>query len=65
MGNQNELNAAYAADGYGRIKDVPGCGKHVHNAFLKLYANNDYSCNNPWCWCDLDFRERRRRADDC
>ncbi|OCL06705.1 hypothetical protein AOQ84DRAFT_378354 [Glonium stellatum] len=24
VGNQNELNAAYAADGYARIKGVPG-----------------------------------------
>ena len=25
VGNSNELNAAYAADGYARVKGVPGC----------------------------------------
>jgi pyruvate decarboxylase len=30
MGNQNELNAAYAADGYARIKGVPGCLVTTH-----------------------------------
>ncbi|PVH93205.1 pyruvate decarboxylase [Periconia macrospinosa] len=30
VGNQNELNAAYAADGYGRIKDIPGCLVTTH-----------------------------------
>ncbi|KAF1958250.1 pyruvate decarboxylase-like protein [Byssothecium circinans] len=30
VGNQNELNAAYAADGYGRIKGVPGCVVTTH-----------------------------------
>jgi pyruvate decarboxylase len=30
MGNQNELNAAYAADGYARIKGVPGCFVTTH-----------------------------------
>jgi pyruvate decarboxylase len=30
MGNQNELNAAYAADGYARIKGVPGCVVTTH-----------------------------------
>ncbi|KAH7351452.1 pyruvate decarboxylase-like protein [Pyrenochaeta sp. MPI-SDFR-AT-0127] len=29
-GNQNELNAAYAADGYARIKGVPGCVVTTH-----------------------------------
>lgn len=29
-GNQNELNAAYAADGYARIKNVPGCLVTTH-----------------------------------
>lgn len=24
VGNQNELNAAYAADGYARVKGIPG-----------------------------------------
>ncbi|RYN27236.1 Pyruvate decarboxylase [Alternaria tenuissima] len=28
--NQNELNAAYAADGYARIKDTPGCLVTTH-----------------------------------
>lgn len=30
IGNQNELNAAYAADGYARIKGVPGCFVTTH-----------------------------------
>jgi pyruvate decarboxylase len=30
LGNQNELNAAYAADGYARAKDVPGCLVTTH-----------------------------------
>ncbi|KAF2738771.1 pyruvate decarboxylase-like protein [Polyplosphaeria fusca] len=30
VGNQNELNAAYAADGYARIKGVPGCLVTTH-----------------------------------
>jgi pyruvate decarboxylase len=30
MGNQNELNAAYAADGYARVKGVPGCLVTTH-----------------------------------
>ncbi|KAF2824943.1 pyruvate decarboxylase-like protein [Ophiobolus disseminans] len=30
MGNMNELNAAYAADGYARIKGVPGCLVTTH-----------------------------------
>jgi pyruvate decarboxylase len=30
MGNQNELNAAYAADGYARIKGIPGCLVTTH-----------------------------------
>ncbi|KAH7392009.1 pyruvate decarboxylase-like protein [Phaeosphaeria sp. MPI-PUGE-AT-0046c] len=30
MGNQNELNAAYAADGYARIKGIPGCFVTTH-----------------------------------
>ncbi|KAF2125761.1 pyruvate decarboxylase-like protein [Dothidotthia symphoricarpi CBS 119687] len=30
VGNQNELNAAYAADGYARVKDVPGCFITTH-----------------------------------
>lgn len=30
VGNQNELNAAYAADGYARIKGVPGCFVTTH-----------------------------------
>lgn len=30
VGNQNELNAAYAADGYARAKDVPGCLVTTH-----------------------------------
>jgi pyruvate decarboxylase len=30
MGNQNELNAAYAADGYARTKGVPGCVVTTH-----------------------------------
>ncbi|KAH8707570.1 pyruvate decarboxylase-like protein [Phaeosphaeriaceae sp. PMI808] len=30
MGNQNELNAAYAADGYARVKGVPGCVLTTH-----------------------------------
>lgn len=29
-GNQNELNAAYAADGYARVKGVPGCVVTTH-----------------------------------
>ncbi|KAF1842854.1 pyruvate decarboxylase-like protein [Cucurbitaria berberidis CBS 394.84] len=29
-GNQNELNAAYAADGYARVKGVPGCLVTTH-----------------------------------
>ncbi|USP78278.1 Pyruvate decarboxylase [Curvularia clavata] len=29
-GNQNELNAAYAADGYARIKNIPGCFVTTH-----------------------------------
>ncbi|KAF2024272.1 pyruvate decarboxylase-like protein [Setomelanomma holmii] len=29
-GNQNELNAAYAADGYARVKGVPGCFVTTH-----------------------------------
>lgn len=29
-GNQNELNASYAADGYARIKNVPGCFVTTH-----------------------------------
>ncbi|UPK92666.1 hypothetical protein LCI18_003601 [Fusarium solani-melongenae] len=28
VGNANELNAAYAADGYARVKGCPGVGKH-------------------------------------
>ena len=28
--NQNELNAAYAADGYARIKNTPGCLVTTH-----------------------------------
>ncbi len=28
--NQNELNAAYAADGYARVKNVPGCFVTTH-----------------------------------
>ncbi|KAF3044169.1 hypothetical protein E8E11_000879 [Didymella keratinophila] len=28
--NQNELNAAYAADGYARVKGVPGCFVSTH-----------------------------------
>ena len=30
VGNQNELNAAYAADGYARIKNIPGCLVTTH-----------------------------------
>jgi pyruvate decarboxylase len=30
MGNQNELNASYAADGYARVKGVPGCLVTTH-----------------------------------
>lgn len=30
LGNQNELNAAYAADGYARVKGVPGCLVTTH-----------------------------------
>lgn len=30
MGCQNELNAAYAADGYARIKGIPGCVVTTH-----------------------------------
>ncbi|CAI6333074.1 unnamed protein product [Periconia digitata] len=30
VGNQNELNAAYAADGYGRVKGIPGCLVTTH-----------------------------------
>lgn len=30
IGNQNELNAAYAADGYSRVKGVPGCIVTTH-----------------------------------
>ncbi|KAJ4362074.1 hypothetical protein N0V83_011016 [Neocucurbitaria cava] len=30
LGNQNELNAAYAADGYARIKGIPGCLVTTH-----------------------------------
>ncbi|KAF1834448.1 pyruvate decarboxylase [Decorospora gaudefroyi] len=30
IGNQNELNAAYAADGYARIKNTPGCLVTTH-----------------------------------
>ncbi|KAL1600581.1 hypothetical protein SLS60_006967 [Paraconiothyrium brasiliense] len=30
VGNQNELNAAYAADGYARVKGVPGCLVTTH-----------------------------------
>jgi len=30
MGNQNELNAAYVADGYARVKGVPGCFVTTH-----------------------------------
>ena len=30
VGNGNELNAAYAADGYSRVKDVPGCIVTTH-----------------------------------
>ncbi|KAF2875509.1 pyruvate decarboxylase-like protein [Massariosphaeria phaeospora] len=30
LGNQNELNASYAADGYGRIKGVPGVFVTTH-----------------------------------
>lgn len=30
IGNQNELNAAYAADGYARVKGVPGCFVTTH-----------------------------------
>ncbi|CAO2653085.1 Nn.00g024960.m01.CDS01 [Neocucurbitaria sp. VM-36] len=30
IGNQNELNAAYTADGYARIKGVPGCLVTTH-----------------------------------
>src|SRR5690242_11573673 len=28
--NQNELNAAYAADGYARVKGAPGCFVTTH-----------------------------------
>jgi pyruvate decarboxylase len=30
VGNQNELNAAYAADGYARVKGIPGCFVTTH-----------------------------------
>jgi pyruvate decarboxylase len=30
VGNQNELNAAYAADGYARVKGLPGCFVTTH-----------------------------------
>lgn len=30
VGNANELNAAYAADGYSRVKNVPGCIVTTH-----------------------------------
>jgi len=30
MGNMNELNAAYAADGYARVKGMPGCFVTTH-----------------------------------
>ncbi|KAF2817531.1 pyruvate decarboxylase-like protein [Mytilinidion resinicola] len=30
VGNQNELNAAYAADGYARVKEVPGAFVTTH-----------------------------------
>lgn len=30
MGNMNELNASYAADGYARVKGVPGCVVTTH-----------------------------------
>ncbi|KAF2449792.1 pyruvate decarboxylase [Karstenula rhodostoma CBS 690.94] len=30
VGNQNELNAAYAADGYARVKGTPGCLVTTH-----------------------------------
>ena len=30
IGNQNELNAAYAADGYARVKGLPGCLVTTH-----------------------------------
>ena len=29
VGNSNELNAAYAADGYSRVKGVPGVSKYI------------------------------------
>jgi pyruvate decarboxylase len=30
VGNQNELNAAYAADGYARVRGIPGCLVTTH-----------------------------------
>ena len=40
--NMNELNAAYAADGYARIKQVPGVCRYTHSIILKAGLANEY-----------------------
>lgn len=44
MGNQNELNAAYAADGYARIKGVPGCLVTTHGVGMSSPLPSPPAC---------------------
>ncbi|KAF2455948.1 thiamine diphosphate-binding protein [Lineolata rhizophorae] len=45
VGNQNELNAAYAADGYARVKGAPGCFVTTHGVG-ELSAMNGVAGSN-------------------
>jgi pyruvate decarboxylase len=36
VGNANELNAAYAADGYARVKDCPGVSRFTNRRWTML-----------------------------
>lgn len=38
VGNSNELNAAYAADGYSRIKGVPGVSEYLKKSVGKEWG---------------------------
>jgi len=42
VGNANELNAAYSADGYARVRGLPGVGLIHRGVFLTS------SCNDFW-----------------
>lgn len=56
MGNANELNAAYSADGYARVRGLPGVGVNSSRKLELTSSCHDVRCRGTVC----DQRDCRR-----